>query len=90
MVPATGLRRITWDVVHYWCAAGTNNAKLKTGNWLWPGPLNEPVGLPNFCERQDLNPRSQRAIGQVSEISVSPSFQRIYAHLVVFVRRTAR
>ena len=71
VVPATGLRRITWDVVHYWCAAGTNNAKLKSGNWLWPGPLNEPVGLPNFCERQDLNPRSQRAIGQVPGISTS-------------------
>jgi hypothetical protein len=35
------------------------------------GPLNVSVGLPIFCERQDLNPRSQRAIGQVSGISTS-------------------
>jgi hypothetical protein len=30
------------------------------------GPLSVSVGLQFFCERQDLNSRSQRAIGQAS------------------------
>ena len=41
-------------------------------------------------KRQGLKSRSQRAIGKVSEISLSPSFQRVSAYLAVFVRRTAR
>jgi hypothetical protein len=34
-------------------------------------PLNVSVELSVFCERQDLHPRSQRAIGEVSCISTS-------------------
>jgi hypothetical protein len=41
-------------------------------------------------ERQGLQPRPQRAIGQVSETSLSPSSQRVSAYLFRFVRITAR